>query len=503
MIVLFLEHKKLNNNLFYIYNLFYYLKIKIQIINNITIYEYLDNNYDENDIYIFYEFFDVELFNLINLKYNKNIYYFINKIYNYQNLIVKYNKINFILVSNNNLNLINFDKKKLLLPYQFDINENYFIDKIDTFFIIEKNETIINYLNKYKKKYLIYNEENKYINRIIILDKILDEDEMNQIILNKNILLIKNNENLKYSFFYEVFKIYENHDELENIINNIDSLINNYMHDYDIYMKYQKKKLNINNKDFYQSIEKIEDINNNFGFIVLRNVINEKTNNYWYNNIKNIRKYYRNKIYIIDDNSDYKYIDINLKFEDISVIQSKFKQRGEILPYYYLYINKLFEKCLIIHDSVFINKYIDFNDYNEDIYYLWHFDHNSNNLKLEKNMINLLNNDIVDQKYDGKEWYGCFGVQSLIKYDFLEKIQKEFKIFNLLDYIDSRIKRMNFERIFSVLCTLLKSDLYINKSLFGNIKEYIKWDYTYEEYVNDLRNDKLDDHKLIKVWSGR
>ena len=42
------------------------------------------------------------------------------------------------------------------------------------------------------------------------------------------------------------------------------------------------------------------------------------------------------------------------------IIQNDFPKRGELMPYYYYLHNKLFDTAVIIHDSVFINKYIDF-----------------------------------------------------------------------------------------------------------------------------------------------
>ena len=106
-----------------------------------------------------------------------------------------------------------------------------------------------------------------------------------------------------------------------------------------------------------------------------------------------------------------------------------------------------------------MNEYIDFEKYDDDINFLWHFDHSANNLKMEKYMINLLNNEEINNYYDGKEWYGCFGVMSIIKFDFIVKLNNRFKIFSLLDYIDNREKRMNFERVFSILCTMIDGNI--------------------------------------------
>lgn len=498
MITLFIEYNEFNYNINFVYNLFYYLKIKIQLINNCELKKYIDENDSESNIYIFYEIFDEELFNYLNIKYNKNIYYFIDSYKDLDILENKYEKIKYVLLSHNYFNIYNFKYKKMLLNYQFDINKSYIIKDINPIYII--NDSINIKSNIKDDTYIIYDQNIKYLNRLIIIDTIFSEDDINLLIENNNIILIKNFNNLELYFCYNILIIYNNYNELDQILQDFKKNSNKYISKYNNYMLYLKKKLILNNKNFYKNIEEYEEINNKFGFIILRHVNSEESSKFWYESVKNIRKYYRNKIYIIDDNSDHKYLNNNVKMNNIEVIESKFKKRGEILPYYYLYVYELFEKCLIIHDSVFLNKYINFEKYNDNIKFLWHFDHSANNLKMEKEMINLLNNEEINNYYDGKEWYGCFGVMSIIKFDFIVKLNNRFKIFNLLDYIDNRDKRMNFERIFSILCTMIDENIYIKKSIYGDIKKYIKWGYNYNEYIKDKG---IDNRELIKIWNGR
>lgn len=500
MIILFIEYNEFNENINYTYNLFFYLKIKIQLINNLEIKSYIDENNKDDNIYIFYEIFDEELFNYLNYKYNKNIYYFVDKYYDLDILERKYEKIKYILLSNNYTNIINFKYKKMILNFQFDINKSHEIKNIENFYIIKNLED--NQINNHENvKFVEYQQDTLYKNRIIIINEIISEDNINLLITHNNIIIIKNFMNVELYFFYNIFILYDDIYELNVIIDDINNNKEKYIDKFNKYMIYLKKKLFLNNKIFYQKIENYENVDDDFGFIILRHVNTIESDKLWINNIKNIRKYYRNKIYIIDDNSNYEYISIKEEFKDINIIKSKFKNRGEILPYYYLYLYELFKQCIIIHDSVFVNKYIDFTEYNDDIYYLWHFDHNANNLELEKYMIQLLEQKKeIDNFYDAKKWYGCFGVQTLIKYSFVQKINDEFKLFSLLNYIDNRQKRMNFERIFSVLCTMIDNKLYEKKSIYGDIKKYIKWEYKYDDYINDKNLEKYD---LIKTWSGR
>ena len=260
----------------------------------------------------------------------------------------------------------------------------------------------------------------------------------------------------------------------------------------------------------------INNINSiNIGFIILRHINSIKTNLYWILCYKSIRKIYGDnyKIVIIDDNSEKEFINKNNNNSELincEIIESEFPKRGEILPYYYFYKNKFFEKAIIIHDSTFIQQYIDFNLY-EDVRFIWHFEHNWDNEIREIELLKFLDlsSSSLETLYkDKNKWKGCFGCQSIISYGFLQNIAEKYNIFKLLDFIDSREKRMHFERIFGFLCCIEK-DKYNNynynnsTSIFGSIHEYIKWGYTFEKYLYDVNHKNINKYKIIKVWSGR
>ena len=93
-----------------------------------------------------------------------------------------------------------------------------------------------------------------------------------------------------------------------------------------------------------------------FGFIILRHVNSKQTDFYWKESYKCIRKLYpKQKIIIIDDNSNYKLVS-KFKTENCEVVQSEYPARGELLPYFYYARNPWFSRAVIIHDSVFIKK---------------------------------------------------------------------------------------------------------------------------------------------------
>jgi len=229
------------------------------------------------------------------------------------------------------------------------------------------------------------------------------------------------------------------------------------------------------------------------GFIILRHVNNETTNNYWQYCYSCIRKYYpENIIIIIDDNSNYEYIS-DIPLYKTTIINNEYCARGEILPYIYYLDNKLFDTAVIIHDSVFINTSIDLNVDNYKL--LWEFEHDWDQIEDETKMINLFNDSELIHFYEDKSlWKGCFGGMSIIKYDYLVKINNRHNINKLLEYILNRYNRCSFERV--IACLLQFNGK--KETLFGNIHSYCPWG---EINYNNKCNYKY--LPFIKIWTGR
>jgi hypothetical protein len=229
------------------------------------------------------------------------------------------------------------------------------------------------------------------------------------------------------------------------------------------------------------------------GFIVLRHVNDTLTNKYWIRCVNCIRQHYpENHILIIDDNSNYTFIS-DEKFYKTTIIKSEFPKRGEVLPYYYYLHNKLFDVAVIIHDSVFINKFVDMT---VDKYKLiWEFEHgDSDQTEDEIRILNVFNDLELNEFYKNRHlWKGCYGGMSVITHDYLTFINNKYDISKLLNCIQNRHNRMSFERVIG--CLLQKNGE--KQTLLGNIHYYCPW---------GIRYNKVDEYNHLpftKIWSGR
>ena len=251
-----------------------------------------------------------------------------------------------------------------------------------------------------------------------------------------------------------------------------------------------------------------------FVFIITRHVNSEKTNRYWNRCISTIRIYYpKNKIVVIDDNSNYEFVVKLCKDDNVQYIQSEFPGRGELLPYYYYYHHRWHSKAVIIHDSIFFHYRIPFGKINLPVCPLWHFTADTENVDNSMRIIHGLKNGAIirkmlknDQtvKILGKspEWNGCFGIQSMITHECVQNLQNKFNFLNLVHFIHNRPDRCCFERIFACMIYSQYPALKKCPSIFGSIFNYLHFGYSYEEYINDVNNRKIN-KPVIKVWTGR
>ena len=232
------------------------------------------------------------------------------------------------------------------------------------------------------------------------------------------------------------------------------------------------------------------------GFIIIRHVNSKISDLYWKECYTCIRKFYDNPIIIIDDGSNH-FLNENIKLTKCTIIYDKeHKGAGEILPYYYFHKLKPFDTAVIIHDSVFIQSKIDFNT--DTITFLWSFEHWASHAIL--NEISELSKNLdyhseLSEMYH-KQWKGCFGCMSVIKWDFLNTLNNKHKLFDILPKIKNRADRQLIERIIALISY---NNTKMGESKFGDIHEYITWGTTFIEYLTK----DYSKYPIMKVWTGR
>lgn len=238
---------------------------------------------------------------------------------------------------------------------------------------------------------------------------------------------------------------------------------------------------------------------NEYGFIITRHVNSSLTNEYWKECYTCIRNFYpHNFIIIIDDNSDSSITDKeNFLTTNTKIIKSKYAGRAELLPYIYYLKNKWFNNAVIIHDSIFIQQYIDFST--DKYKFLWYFEHDCWDQPVdEEDLIKSLDNynELLIFHNNRHLWKGCFGAMSVITHDFLKFLDNKYNLSNLLNKVKTRYNRCSFERVFATMCQF--NHKYYNFHMFGNILQYCQWGINFQQYKSIKSN-----LPIVKVWTSR
>ena len=250
---------------------------------------------------------------------------------------------------------------------------------------------------------------------------------------------------------------------------------------------------------------------NAYGFIIIRHVNSTNTNKYWNQSVKLLNALYPSaKIVIIDDNSNKDFIKPDREYNNIQIVESEFSGRGELLPYYYYTKNKYFNNAIILHDSVFIHKRINFEVlHNCEVLPLWYFNPDRENVINTLQISEILNgfytiskkltlNDDTILGMPQTKWYGCFGSMTYINHDFLLKVNNKYNLTNLVKTIKNRKDRCCLERIIGCIFFTECPKLCKKKAIFGDIMKYQTWGYSFDNYINDLQKGTLP-KSIIKV----
>jgi hypothetical protein len=243
-----------------------------------------------------------------------------------------------------------------------------------------------------------------------------------------------------------------------------------------------------------------------FGFVMIRHVCNKATDLYWKESYHCIRRWYPDTpIMIVDDSSNREFLQEDMVLTNCTVIYDR-AHRGsaELLPYYYFHLIHPFDVAVIIHDGVFIQRYVDFTlENNEPCRFLWNFPHWYDDEIFEgiKQIYSTLPfSDRFTDLYHRKDaWQGCFGVMSVIRWNALDHVNRvEEGLFDKwLAVVKTRDNRHALERAFPLLMTYHYPEM--RQAMFGGIYDYIRWGVTFTEYITG----DFSQYPVMKVWTAR
>ena len=238
-----------------------------------------------------------------------------------------------------------------------------------------------------------------------------------------------------------------------------------------------------------------------FGFIIVRHVNSKQTDYYWKECYTCIRNWYDVPILIVDDSSNKEFLHDNMNLVNCRVVyDTEWKGCGELLGYYYFHQLRPFESAIIIHDSVFIQKRIDFS-LRENMQFLWTFN-SAWDTELEQYYHELCGpmpkSEEILAFYYLRQFRGCFGLMSVIKWDFLDLLAEDGLFLALEQIKGRRDARSALERVLGFMA--FRRDPMI-QAKWGEIHSYMRWGTTFLEYLAPGSiSTNLD---VVKVWTGR
>ncbi|CAH6419311.1 Hypothetical protein HVR_LOCUS513 [uncultured virus] len=237
-----------------------------------------------------------------------------------------------------------------------------------------------------------------------------------------------------------------------------------------------------------------------FGLVMIRHVNSEATNLYWRESYHCMRRFYSEPILIIDDNSNPIFLNSEgINLINCTIVKGEFTGAGEILGYYYFHKLHPFKKAVVVHDSTFFNQRIDFSKV-EDVQFMWGFRHFWDEDYPTISLISHFDDcpELIRMYVNKPGWDGCFGVMSVIEWDFLDKMEHRHKFLDIIvNKINSRPQRMLIERIYATVCQVNAKSRII--PLLGDIHAYCRHTMSFQDHISG----NAAHLPLTKIWTGR
>lgn len=248
--------------------------------------------------------------------------------------------------------------------------------------------------------------------------------------------------------------------------------------------------------------------NTSYVFVILRHIRKPSDNDLWISSYNSIRRYYTNKIVIIDDNSLLN--TVNGKLHQTEILQSDYAGAGETLPYYYFLMHRWADRMIFIHDTMFLYRPFHREEVDTDARFHWSFTDSGNvtTTRLRTFLPSLKNHSELESYLDNPEsWRACFGVAMIIALPIVEKLEEKYKLFSTMTMmIRNRKDREMAERLLGLIMFHEGVVTIETCSTFGDILHY---PMAFQSEWSNLATARYQleqanyNSALMKVWRGR
>jgi hypothetical protein len=218
----------------------------------------------------------------------------------------------------------------------------------------------------------------------------------------------------------------------------------------------------------------------NFGFLIPTHISTQESLDTFRRCIDSLDRFHPDipKILFYDPvmSYDISTLDFVKNNKSITTVKTRYCQ-GELNVYKHYYENKYFDMAVILHDSFELKKTLTNLDDIKDINYIWYFTNHrvhwhtitedqteyniKNSIKTHDDLILHIAQKSFDNSSDfykyfidiyhrKNEWIGCYGSISILRHDFLLKLEEKTKIFKLLPHMVEKRNRITLESIITI-----------------------------------------------------
>lgn len=158
---------------------------------------------------------------------------------------------------------------------------------------------------------------------------------------------------------------------------------------------------------------------------------------------------------------------------------------------------------------MFVNKYVNWDEYEEPFYKLWYFNSNGYDNKITEMRIlqqNGLSEELIQFYIDHNNWCGCFGGMFMADIGWVRRFCEICDLEKVFEVVRDREMRMSWERVFAVYSEVLYGGYgggNHNANIFGDIHDYIQWGTSFDEYLQMKERGELEEYPVVKTWVGR